>query len=463
MRTIIGGVALIILGLVVFVSVKTYLTTQRVALPPTHDTTAHQRDATVSQHTTQNTPSVADTLARDADGITTILLLGVDKRPASEGGAQRTDTIMLARIHRQRGKIALLSLPRDLYVYDTPQGGAKINALYDRGLRDGKGAQYIVRAVERVTGVRIHYVIAANFAAFTAVVDALGGINVLVERPINDTRYPGPNYSYETFTLAAGLQHLDGATALKYVRSRHDDPDGDFGRAKRQQQVLQAIKNKAFSIGTFTNVRRINALLNAIGDNLRTDLRVRDIHALITLLTKVDTQNIVTVVVDAWRADSLLRATHVGRAFALVPRAGRTNYTEIHTLAEEIFDLPARARLQQEVRREAPRIVIKRAGASRETAQRVRATIMHTIGAKYDIPIIATQQRTTTHAAITDMSSGTKPFTLTALRRALGAAHTTDTRNAHNDDFVVTLGTDADAFFAPPPVTQEEFDRTVVQ
>ncbi len=396
-------------------------------------------------------------------GIITILLLGADTR--KDGRSQRTDTIMLAQIHTVRGKIALLSLPRDLYVrYRTNDGvlrQSKINALYDAGLRDAVGATYIVRTVEHITGAEIDYVLAADFDAFISVVDALGGINVTVERPIHDTRYPTPDYGYETFTLPAGLHHMDGATALKYVRSRHGDPEGDFGRAKRQQAVLRAIKNKAFSLGTLTNARTLGALLDALGAHVKTTLSIREMLLLAQLLQRSDTQNIITHVVDAWRTDSLLRAVHIGNAFALIPRSGRDNYTEIRALTAMLFDLPSRQRVHEAVRREQPRISIYHTRGQQDTATRVRTIIQEALGVPESaISLRRVSQQPSVHAQITVYDDSRFPFSITALRRALGAEHTV-TSTPRDTDIIVHLGETAEEFFRPNTISQDVFNNAL--
>lgn len=278
----------------------------------------------------------------ESAGRVNILLLG--KGNEFHPGQNLTDTLMIASINTKTKKIALLSLPRDFYVHiPGTKIPIKINALYQYGLTNNLGVGPIIGAIQTLTDLRIHYFLLADFDAFTSIVDALGGINVEVLRNITDTRYPGPNYSYQTFAVKKGLQKMDGATALKYVRSRHGDPEGDFGRAKRQQQTLQAIKNKAFSLGTFANPLTMGKLLDAISDNIRTDMSLTDMSSLMSLTKNLDTQNITTVVVDAWKPNSLLRVSNFGRAFGLVPRAGKYNYNEIGELADTIFNRNARA------------------------------------------------------------------------------------------------------------------------
>jgi len=273
------------------------------------------------------------------EGRINILLLG--KAAKNYPGQNLTDTIMIASIDTKENRASLLSLPRDMHVQIANSTNyAKINSLYFLGRNEENQIDTVKETIEEITNLTLHYWVVVDYEGFIQFVDALGGITVEVERDIYDTRFPGPNYSYETFELKKGWHTLDGATALKYVRERHSDPQGDFGRAHRQQKALQAIKNKAFSLGTFLNLFTFNELLGALEHNIKTNIQLNEIEGFIALAKKVDTQNINNVVIDAWRRESLLRVSHVyldngQRMFALVPRAG--NYSEIQETAKNIF------------------------------------------------------------------------------------------------------------------------------
>ncbi len=392
-------------------------------------------------------------------GRTNILLLG--KGTSDHPGKNLTDTIMIASIDTQKRKVALLSLPRDMYV-KTPSlpRAMKINSLYQYGLSTDKGLKFLQEAVEEVTGLEIHYFLLADFDAFVSVVDALGGINVDVPRDIRDTRYPGPNYSYQTFEISKGLHKMDGQTALKYVRTRHGDPEGDFGRAKRQQQVLQAIKNKAFSLGTLVNPRAVSKLLDAVADNIRTNMSLSDMTSLLNLSKNLDTQNIVNVVVDAWKPDSLLRVAHFGEAFGLVPRTGRFNYGEIRDLAENIFDRAEEEARRERIRREKPRLVIFRAGAKPKTARYVRELVADVLGIKKtDILVKNLRQKSERAVVIFDRTDRGKPFTLDALRKTLNAEITDEAPpETGKFDAGVILGSGADQIFDMAAISREEFE-----
>lgn len=177
-----------------------------------------------------------------------VLLLGTDARP-DDYGPPRTDTLMLLTLDPASRTAGMLSLPRDLWV---PIPGFnmtyKINTVYAIGEErhyTGGGAQLIKDTVSSFIGQPVQYYVLVNFRGFVEIVDLIGGVDINVPKTIHDTSYPTADYGVETFYLSAGLQHLDGETALKYVRTRN--VDDDYGRARRQQDLIRAIFDKVMS------------------------------------------------------------------------------------------------------------------------------------------------------------------------------------------------------------------------
>ncbi|KKS65848.1 MAG: Cell envelope-related transcriptional attenuator, partial [Parcubacteria group bacterium GW2011_GWC2_42_6] len=158
------------------------------------------------------------------------LLLGAPG--AGNDAPDLTDTIIIAHLDPSQQKIYLFSLPRDLLV---KMPGAdyyvKINSLYAYN-RNNIGHEFdaLRQSAEDLTGLPIDHYIFIDLTVLKNTIDTLGGINVMVEKDIIDTRFPGPNHSYQTFALKAGWRYLDGETALKYARSRHSGA-GDFDDA----------------------------------------------------------------------------------------------------------------------------------------------------------------------------------------------------------------------------------------
>jgi len=164
-------------------------------------------------------------LRGESEGRVNVLFLGL----AGENypGENLTDSIIIASVNPKTYQTAMLSIPRDLYVrIPETNSYTKINALYARGHdRNGKatdGINDLKETLAEITGLNIHYYFAIDFDGFKKVVDELGGIKVQVQKDIHDERYPGPNFSYQTFDISKGLYTFDGATALKFARTRHD-------------------------------------------------------------------------------------------------------------------------------------------------------------------------------------------------------------------------------------------------
>ncbi len=382
-----------------------------------------------------------------------ILLLGIAGK--GKAGTNLTDTIMVASLNMQTGQVALVSIPRDLHVtIPEMEIQTKINSVYQIGLRsekDGKnlGEETITATVENILGQKMHYFVVLNFAGFEKIIDSLGGINIMNERDIYDASYPGPNYSYETFALKKGFHKLDGATALKYVRERHNDPEGDFGRAKRQQQVMQSTKNKIFSPETMFNVFTINNLLNALGENILTNINSDEIKSFYNLSKKLDTQNINNVVIDAWDKESLLKVSHVfygaTRAFILVPRVG--NWSEIQELSENIFDLNKIKRRKTEIANENATVAILNRSGDIQVAGKIQKLLNENFGYKNVSVLKEARTVLAEKTLVYDTINKSKPFTLDEIAKKLPAQVSSQnppliTNSLAKPDLIIVIGKD---------------------
>lgn len=298
-----------------------------------------------------------------SDGRINILLLGM----GGEGhkGKYLTDTIMLVSVNPHTYESAMLSIPRDLYVEIADSNiFTKINAIYAYGKKNKQASESeaissLKTTIKNVTGQDVHYFVALDFEGFKQVIQQVGKIGVQVEHDIYDSRYPGPNYSYETFQIDKGFHELDAETALKYARVRHTK-GGDFGRAARQQQVLAATKRKAFSLGTLANPSKISSIMDTLGDHLKTDIQLAEVPAFINLANRINIHETTTKVLDAWSKDSLLGSTHIELggvwAYALLPRA--RNYSQIYELSENILELEKIERKRESIEQEDAQIAV---------------------------------------------------------------------------------------------------------
>jgi LCP family protein required for cell wall assembly len=224
-----------------------------------------------------------------------VLLLGLDKRP-QESCPCRTDTMIVVTLDPRTLTAGVLSIPRDLWVEIPGYGEERINVAHIYGDQygyPGGGPGLAMRTVEYNLGIPIHYYVRINFDGFRKVVDALGGIDINVEKELVDERYPDENYGFITVRIPAGLQHMDGETALRYARIRHVGTD--IGRTRRQQQVLLAIREKALSLNLLP---KLPELLQAFGDTVDTNLQPQEILSLAQIAVKVSKDDISFSVID---------------------------------------------------------------------------------------------------------------------------------------------------------------------
>lgn len=217
-----------------------------------------------------------------------ILLVGVDRRPDED--FTRTDTIIVVSIDPAGKTVGLMSLPRDLKVTIPGYGDDKINAAYVFGERDkrvGGGIGLLERTIQNNFQIPIHYYGIVDFKGFEKIVDTFGGVNVDPPYSIIDDEYPTEDYGYVGIYFPAGWQHLDGRAALRYARTRH--ADSDFGRSKRQQEVLLALRQQAL---TGNLIGKFWSLLGILGDSVHTDLSPDNVAALANLGKDISRDNI---------------------------------------------------------------------------------------------------------------------------------------------------------------------------
>jgi LCP family protein required for cell wall assembly len=272
-------------------------------------------------------------LKGEGDGRINILLLGIGGK--GHDAPNLTDTIIVLSIDPKTKSVAVLSIPRDFYVSIPKYGYNRINSAYALGEEkgyQGGGAALTKEVVSNILDLPIHYYIRLDFAGFEKIVDTLGGITVEVEKDIHDFEYPDDKGGCSPFHINAGTWKMDGELALKYVRSRKTS--SDFDRARRQQKVLVAIKNKAFQMETILNPQRIAAIIDTLGDHARTDLQLWEMERLIQITRDINTDNIACKVLDD-SPKGLLYATRVDGIYVLKPRT--SDYSEIRKLTHELF------------------------------------------------------------------------------------------------------------------------------
>lgn len=275
-------------------------------------------------------------------GRINILLLGM-RGTEILGGDLLADTIILASYKVDENKLAFISIPRDLYV-NVPDRNykAKINAVHVYGEENGKkkGLEDMKKVVGEITGLPVHYAVSINFNGFKELIDAVGGIEVFLETPFYETNQfvAGKECGVE-FTLPAGVNLLNGEKALCYARARENT--SDFDRAKRQQVIIKSLKDKLVSLGTLTDFGRLNDILNAVGNNVRTDMASYEMKNFYEKYTGVKDAQIYQRVLENSEEGLLMVPSDAPSAagYILIPRAGWDNYSQIHEICNNIFSI----------------------------------------------------------------------------------------------------------------------------
>jgi len=307
---------------------------------------------------------------KQTDSKINILLLGI----GGEGhdGINLTDTIMLASIDPKDNKVSLISVPRDLWFPDLEGSNKKINGAYADGelKRKGGGIIEAKAAVGKITGQEVNYAIRIDFSGFVKAVDIVGGLDINVDNVLDDYAYPisgkkddpcgftpediklftstSPaelenqekfSCRYKHLHFDIGLTHMNGETALEFVRSRHATgaEGSDFTRSKRQEKIISAFKNKVLSTETLVNPARIINLYNVLQGSIDTDIKQYEFDDFVRLANSLKTANIKSAIIDTGDEQSkragLLIYAPISKEYSflsvLIPRLGNGNFTEI--------------------------------------------------------------------------------------------------------------------------------------
>ena len=232
-------------------------------------------------------------------GRVNVLLLGIDRRSGT-GWGYRTDTIIVVSLDPATGTASMLSIPRDLQVTIPGHGEDRVNTANVFGHRRDNpegGPDLLKSTIETNFGIPIDGYLMVDFALFEEIVDGLGGIEVDVPRVLHDTRYPDPRpgdpHAFKTIHFEPGRQQMDGKRALEYARSRMSTTD--FDRAKRQQLILLAIRERAMSLSA---IPRWPLVAKAVFDGVKTDLNPADMLALAALVARIEPSSMRQVVLE---------------------------------------------------------------------------------------------------------------------------------------------------------------------
>lgn len=274
-----------------------------------------------------------------------ILLLGMGGK-RHEGG-YLTDTIILASLKPSTKQIALLSIPRDLSIAVEGMGWQKINAInaFAERKKEGSGGEAVSQALSDVLNTPIHYYVRIDFEGFVNIIDLVGGVEVEVENTLEDFRYPiagqesNENYyaRFEHLYIEKGLQKMDGDLALKYARSRYASgiEGSDFARARRQQKIIQAVKDKLLKKENLFKPSVISGLLNEFNESLSFNLKIWEGIKLWQMFKDVNSDDISNYVLDNGPSGLLVAGRSEAGAYILSPRSG--DFTEIRYLIDSFF------------------------------------------------------------------------------------------------------------------------------
>ena len=373
-------------------------------------------------------------LAGENKGRVNILLLGIGGKGHS--GGELTDTIMIASIKPATNEASLLSIPRDLYVQiPNTNRSSKINAVKFLGdsSKEENGIELLKQTVGEVSGLDIHYYVQLDFDGFIKIVDDLGGIDIYLKNDINDPAYPNFNRGYDPFYITKGWHHLDGTTALKVARSRHSTM-GDFDRIEKQQDIIKATKQKVFEKYSRLDVFAFKKIFDSLGDNLRTDIQLKEFPRFYKLAKKIKNYKIVTEVVDTKR---YLNRTHIGMGYTLQTKDG--TYEDIKNLSANIFDLEISDERKELIKNESATIEIQNGTGSLDLANKI-AEDLENLGYKI---INSTNINTPDFSGVRiyNNSKETKPNTLEFLKEKFnGIIMEVSNDESNKTDFVIVLG-----------------------
>src|SRR3990167_7145501 len=260
-----------------------------------------------------------------------VLLLGIGGK--NHEGPNLTDTIIFTSLSTKGDKVTLVSIPRDLWV---PDLNAKINTAYSTGesKRLGGGLVLSKAVVSKIMNQPINYVLRIDFDGFVKAVDLIGGLDINVERTFED--FP---CRYFRVHFDKGQQHMDGKTALRFVRSRHGQgaEGSDFARSKRQEKIIKAFKDKVFSLQTLANPTKVISLYDILKGSIDTDVKDDELDDFIRLAGKMKTAKTENAVLDTGdgktKRPGLLINPQSGEEYnfewVLIPRVGNGNFSEI--------------------------------------------------------------------------------------------------------------------------------------
>jgi polyisoprenyl-teichoic acid--peptidoglycan teichoic acid transferase len=270
-------------------------------------------------------------LMTDEDGRVNILVLGVGD-PGHDGEGL-SDTMMILSLDTRSKRIAQISVPRDLRVNIPGHGSGKINEANSIG-----GVPLAEQVVANTLGIPIHYYVRTDFSGLKQMVDAVGGIDVNVKQRLGDPQYPCDDNQYKScgLDIETGVQHMDGNLALKYARCRKGTCGDDFGRAARQQEVLNLVRAKIVNTDLIIKPKELMAVTQALRNGVQTDMGAMQMVLFGRSWQEAQANKPVSLVLSTAEGNYLLDDA---ASSDLLPVGG--SFSEIQKRVQTIFDEPA--------------------------------------------------------------------------------------------------------------------------
>lgn len=392
-----------------------------------------------------------------------ILLLGIGGK--GHDGGLLTDTIILASIKPSEKKVALVSIPRDLAVPIENMGWRKINNVnaYAEMKTPGSGGLALSQTVSDIFQTPIDYYLTVDFTGFQKVIDDLGGIEVDVENTFDDYKYPvlgnedaDWEQRWEHLHIEKGLQTMNGSLALKYARSRHalGVEGSDFARSRRQQKIMEAVKNKIMSKYVLFKPSMISNIISDIKDNYQSNLKIWELVKFWGMVKDIKSENIINRVLDNSSGGLLVDSTGFDGAYLLSPRSG--DFSEIQYLINNIFsDAPETDK--EKVKQEKATLEVRNGTWINGLANQVALDLE-----KYGYEIVRignSSQQNFQKSVIYDLTYGEKIQALTILKNKTNAnvslglpewllndlsKELSKENNPIQPDFIIVLGREAD-------------------
>ncbi len=387
----------------------------------------------------------------DGTGRLNVLLVGSDQRPGDS--TFNTDTMIVVSVDPVTRQVAMLQVPRDMVDVPVPPNARavwgsvfpyKINSWFtaNRNRTDlwpgatptARGFNALKAILGEVYGLNIQYYVMVNFDGFRNVVDTLGGVQINVQIPVYESTYPTGAGSLQRVYIPAGPQHMTGADALIYARSRHNAAGGDFDRGRRQQRVLISLKDQMNARAIIAN---LTGLVDALKTSVKTDVKTGDLAKLLALAQGIDTKNVRSYVfAPPYYATEYQNSP---RGYIITP-----NLARIQGAVRSAFTAdPAVTDLRDKLTAEAAQVWVVNASGRTGLATTV-ADYLGYVGLGASAPnkgapsVLATTKIVVYNGAETGMSASVK-----YLETLFGVKSTTATDPSVPADIVVTVGRNA--------------------